>query len=108
MTDRVLSHLSLAAKAGRVKSGETGAAQAIRSGQGFLVVVASDASENTRKKFRNMAEWYEVPYAEYADRASIGHVIGKEYRSAVVITDEGLSNLICSALKNREGESRRK
>lgn len=108
MTDRVLSNLSLAAKAGKVKSGETSAAQAIRSGQAFLVVVASDASENTKKKFRNMAKWYDVPCVEYADRGSIGHVIGKEYRSAVVITDEGLSDLICRSLKNREGESRRK
>ena len=105
MTDRVLSHLSLAAKAGKVKSGETGAEQAIRAGHASLLVIASDASENTKKKFRNMAQWYRVPYVLYGDRASIGHAIGKEYRSAVVITDEGLGGLIRSALGSSQGRA---
>lgn len=52
--DKVLSYLGLAAKAGRIQSGEFSTEKSVKSGKGTLVIVASDASDNTKKKFTNM------------------------------------------------------
>ena len=59
--NKVLSLLGLATKAGKIASGEFSTEKSVKSGKGFLVLVAADASENTKKKFRNMCEFYEVP-----------------------------------------------
>ena len=49
-----LSLLGLAAKAGKVVSGEFATENAVKSGKAFLVLTAEDASNNTRKKFNDM------------------------------------------------------
>ena len=59
--NKVLSLLGLATKAGKIASGEFSTEKSVKSGKGFLVLVAADASENTKKKFRNMCEFYEGP-----------------------------------------------
>ena len=96
MRDRTLSQLSLAAKAGKALSGEAKVHQSIRDGSAYLVIVAGDASENTKKRFRNAAEYYRIPFLEYADRETLGRAIGEEFRSAAAVTDEGLAGLIRS------------
>ena len=52
--DRILSTLSLAQKAGQVKSGEFAVEKAVKEYRASLVIVAQDASENTKKKMKNI------------------------------------------------------
>ena len=42
------------------------------------MVVAAEASDNTRKKFRNMCEYYQVPFYEFGEKTELGNAIGKE------------------------------
>ena len=58
---KVLSLVSLATRAGKTASGEFCTEKEVKSGRAFLVLVADDASDNTKKKFQNMCEFYEVP-----------------------------------------------
>ena len=51
---KVLSLISLATKAGKVASGEFCTEKEIKSGNASLVMVAGDASDNTKKRFQNM------------------------------------------------------
>lgn len=48
---KVLSMLGLAAKAGKVASGEFSTEKEVKSGNACLVIVAEDASDNTKKLF---------------------------------------------------------
>ena len=59
--DNVLRMVGIATKAGKVASGEFMTENAVKSGIASLVIVAEDASENTKKKFQNMCEFYETP-----------------------------------------------
>ena len=92
--DNVLRAIGLAVRAGKVVSGEFMTENAVKSGSAALVVIAQDVSENTRKKFRNMCEFYEVPIREYADKDALGHSIGKEFRASLAVTDEGRAQAI--------------
>ena len=92
--DPVLQLLSLAQKAGSVKSGEFLTESTIKERKSHLCIVAKDASDNTRKKFGNMCEYYKVPYLEYSDKEAIGHAIGKEFRASLSVTDAGLAEQI--------------
>jgi ribosomal protein L7Ae-like RNA K-turn-binding protein len=97
--DKVLSMLGIAAKAGGVASGEFSTEKAVKDGSAYLVIVAGDASENTQKMFRNMTDFYEVPMYVYADKETLGHFIGKEFRASLAITNEGLAHSIEEKLK---------
>ena len=92
--DPVLQLLGLARKAGKLESGEFSCENAIKDGSARLCVVASDASDNTRKKFSDMCSYRRVSYMEYSDKESLGHAIGKEFRASLVVTDAGFAEQI--------------
>ena len=92
--------LGIAKKAGRVIAGTNLVTDSIRSGSvskcPHAVFLASDVSENTRKRITNCCTYYEVSlYNIPMTIAEIGDAIGKSGSvSAVGITDAGL----CDAL----------
>ncbi len=92
--DKVLQMLSLAQRAGKIASGEFQTETNVKAGKAELVILAGDASENTKKKFLDMCSFYEVPVREYSDRETLGHTIGKELRSSLCVTDFGLAEEI--------------
>lgn len=93
-TDKVLGMIGLAQRAGKVVSGEYMTEEAIRNGSAKLVVIASDVSENTRKKFSDKCTYYGVPLREHSDKESLGHGIGKQFRASLAVTDEGMAQAI--------------
>lgn len=105
--DRVLSMLSLAKKAGRTASGGFLAEEAVRSGKACLVIISTDASENTGKKFRNMCKFRGIPYVMFGEKDSLGKYTGSELKSVVAVTDPGFAGSILKMLSdidNREEE----
>lgn len=94
--DPVLQLLGIAQKSGSVKSGEFMSENTIREGKSFLCIVAEDASDNTKKHFRDTCSYHEVPYLEYSDKESLGHAIGKEFRASLCVTNEQLAEKIRS------------
>ncbi len=92
--DSVLRMVGLATKAGRADSGEFMTENAVKSGKAALVIIAGDASENTKKKFNNMCEFYQVPCRIYSTKEELGHAMGKEFRASMAVTDEGLAQAI--------------
>ena len=91
---KIFGMLGLAAKAGKVQSGEFSTEKSVKSGKAFLVIVSEEASENTKKMFRNMCTYYKVPYYEFGGKEELGHALGKEMRASLAIQDEGFSKAI--------------
>ena len=54
--DRVLSMLGLATRSRNVVSGGFATEEAVKNGKAYLVIIAENASDNTRKKYSNMCE----------------------------------------------------
>lgn len=97
---RELSLLGLAAKAGKIVSGEFATENALKAGKVFLVLVAEDASENTRKKFRDMCAYRNVPFYITGSKEVLGRAIGKEYRASLGVTDENFAVATRKKLEN--------
>ena len=95
---KALSLISLATKAGKTASGEFCTEKEVKTGMAALVIVAEDASENTKKKFQNMCEFYEVPIYFYGDKDTLGHAMGKEFRASLAVTDPGFAKGIAKHL----------
>ena len=100
MQDKVLSLLSLATKAGKTVSGEFMTENEIKSEKAKLVIIASDCSDNTKKKFEDMCAYRNIKIVHYANKEELGKYIGKEFRACVPVLDEGFAASILKQLGN--------
>lgn len=91
---KTLSFLGLAAKAGRIASGEFMTEKTVKDGRASLVLVAEDASDNTKKMFTNMCTYYKVPLYFFSRKDELGHAIGREMRASLAITDTGFAKAV--------------
>ena len=91
MTDKIYGLLGLCQRAGKCKSGEFAVEKSIKSGKAFLVIIPGDASDNTKKKFRNMTTYRSVPYQELGTKETLGHQLGRSERSSISIEDQGFA-----------------
>lgn len=92
--------LGLAERSRNLASGEVSVENAVKSGKAWLVIVPTDASDNTVKKFKNMCEYREIPFARYGTKESLGHAIGKEERSSIAVLQEGFAESILKQLEH--------
>lgn len=86
--------LGLATRSRNLVSGEFMTEKAIKEGKAYGVIVATDASDNTKENFINMCEFYNVPLVIYSTKEKLGHGIGKQMRASVAITDQGFADTI--------------
>lgn len=92
--DKALSMIGMTAKAGRLVSGEFSTEKAVKSGQAHLVIVAEDASDNTKKMFQNMCTFYKVSISFFGTKEELGHWVGKAQRASICILDEGFAKSV--------------
>lgn len=100
--NRILSLLGIAMKGRNLVSGEFQTLDAIRNGSAMLVIVAEDASGNTRKLFTDKCSFYKVPFVIYGTKEELGRAIGKDFRSSLGVCDAGLADVISRQLKESE------
>ena len=98
--NRVLGLLGLAEKAGKVQSGEFSTEKAVKSGRAYLCLVSEEASENTKKLFRNMCTYYEVPLYFWGKKEDLGAAIGREFRASVALTDTGFRDAVVKQIES--------
>lgn len=91
--------MGLAARGRNLTSGEAQVLDAIRTGEALLVVVAQDASDNTKKLFSDKCSFYEVPVKIWGDMESIGHAIGKQSRASVAILEPGFAKKLMELIE---------
>ena len=99
---KALSLISLATKAGKSASGEFCTEKEVKSGKASLVIIADDASDNTKKKFKNMCDFYHVPICFYKDKDTLGHAMGKQFRASLAILDQGFAKGIRESMDAEE------
>ena len=96
-----LSVLGLCKKAGKIKSGSYQVEEAVKSENAFLVIISEDASENTKKKYRDMCEYRQIPIYTYSTSFELGHAIGQESRAVVAVIDKKLALMVKDKLALR-------
>lgn len=100
--DKALNMIGLCMRAGKLTSGEFSCDKAIKAGTAKLIIVASDASDNTKKAFKDATNFYKVNYTEYGTKETLGACLGKELRASVAILDEGFAKSIQEKMNKTE------
>ncbi len=99
--DNILSVLGLAKAGGNLVSGGFSTEDSIRKGTAFLVIVAEDASDNTKKLFTNKCMFYGIPIVLFSNKQEIGKALGYEMRTSLAVTDEGIAKSLIKKLQDR-------
>ncbi len=88
--EKALNLLGLATRAGKMISGEELVLQSVRSKKAKLVIISTDASDNTRKKLLDKCAYYQVPCVTQFTHGELSHAIGKD-RKSCAIQDTGFA-----------------
>jgi ribosomal protein L7Ae-like RNA K-turn-binding protein len=96
---KVYNLIGIATKSGRLVSGEFSTEKAVKEHKASYVIVAEDASDNTKKMFTNMCTYYNVPINYFGNKDDLGHAMGKEFRASLAVLDKGLADAIDKQLK---------
>ncbi|MGL4344599.1 MAG: L7Ae/L30e/S12e/Gadd45 family ribosomal protein [Cellulosilyticaceae bacterium] len=97
---RIYQLLGLCQKARKLVSGEFSVKQAVLSEETHLVIVSTDASDNTKKFFHDKCSFREIPHVVWGTREELGRILGKEERVAVGILDEKLAQKMQAMIQN--------
>ena len=100
----LLTTIGLAARAGKLIFGTEQICSALKSGKKiFLIIEASDTSDNTHKRLSDRAAYYGIRKERIKeDSASLGSAVGKSPLAAVGITDEGFCVAVDKKLKQTQ------
>lgn len=103
--NKIFSLIGLATRARNAVSGEFMTEKAVKDGSASLVIVGTDASDNTKKNFSDMCTFYHVPIYFYGTKDELGHAMGKQMRASLAIVDDGLAK---SLIKHLDAEIEQK
>ena len=97
--DNVLHLLGIARKAGRVEVGEEPVGASARARQARLILVASDAADNSARRAAHFAQagkapWFRVPYT----KGELGGTVGRASCAMLALTDVGLAAALLARL----------
>ena len=101
MNNPISGLVGIAYRAGKIVSGYELSLQAIQKNKGKIVLIAKDASDNTKKTFFNKSKFYRVPIFEIETKEKLGRAIGKNSRSVLVCTDSGFAKALILRLNKK-------
>ena len=97
--DKILNMIGLAKKAGRLEVGEEPTGAAARARDARLLLLASDAAENSARRLRHFADagqclWVRLPVTKDA----LGSAVGRSSCAMCAVTDIGFATAIAKKL----------
>jgi ribosomal protein L7Ae-like RNA K-turn-binding protein len=90
----MVNNLGLAYRARKISVGTELSIEKMRQKKAVLIVLAKDASENTKKKIRDKASYYGIDVLESLTSEQLSQSIGKTNIKVIAILDEGFKNIL--------------
>jgi ribosomal protein L7Ae-like RNA K-turn-binding protein len=94
----VYQMIGFATKAGKVSAGTMAAKTSLLRKRARLLLVSSDISEKTKESLLSTCEKNQIPWVTFGDKYRLGNCVGKAYRVAITINDDGFAEAILSSL----------
>lgn len=97
--NKFYSFLGLIQKSGNMVSGYNNCIYNIKKDKCKLVIIANDATDNTRDKFISLCNSRKLPYIICGRKDEIGMSIGQSSKSVLGLKDENMSRVVLNMLK---------
>ncbi|HHZ02691.1 MAG TPA: 50S ribosomal protein L7ae [Tissierellia bacterium] len=92
--NKIYSMLGIGRKGGNITIGFDAAVSDLEKNKSYLVIIASDASEKTKKNIRYYCERYNCEYIEYGEKEILGRSLGRKVVSVLSIRDKNIAKYI--------------
>ncbi len=103
MKSNTLGVIGLAARARGITIGTNQVLESIRNKKALLVLIAGDASDNTKKSLTDKSTYYSVKFEILDITASeLGRAVGHSHSAAIAFTDANFVKAYSKSLGNQE------
>ena len=97
--DKLLNLIGLAKKAGKLEAGEEPVGAAARARHARLILIASDAADNTRRRAKHFGDAGECICLEIpASKDELGRALGRTSCAMAALTDVGFAEAVAKKL----------
>ena len=100
--EKIYSFLGLATSAGKIVSGDDSTLADLKKGKVNLVIVADDASDNTKKLYKDKSSYRSIPYVYFSTKLQLGLAIGKAPRAVIGIKDKNFADKISELMETQK------
>ncbi len=87
---KIYQLIGICQKARKLVSGEFACKKAVLDNSACLIIVAHDASENTKKLFRDKCSYRSIKCLVWSEKEKLGNILGKDQRAVIAILDQKL------------------
>ncbi|MBE6021773.1 MAG: 50S ribosomal protein L7ae [Cellulosilyticum sp.] len=101
MENRIYQMIALSQKARGLVAGEFACKKAVLEKTAKLVIVATDASNNTKKLFGDKSSYRQIPCVEWGTKEKLGNILGKEPRAVIAIVDTNFAAKISQMMSEQ-------
>lgn len=88
---KIYSWFGLARRAGFLVSGDDTTIKEVKKKNLYLVILAEDASDNTKKLFEDKCSFRNIDCYHFGNKVEIGGAIGKSPRAVLGIKDKNMA-----------------
>jgi ribosomal protein L7Ae-like RNA K-turn-binding protein len=99
---KVYGLLGMAARAGKISSGTMAAKSSMISRRACLLVISNDIAPASRDSLMSACQRAKIPWVEVGDKYELGNAVGKAYRVALTVNDEGIAGALIKRIKEAE------
>lgn len=92
--NKIYSMLGIAKKGSKISIGFDVTSLDIRDKKSQLVLIASDASDKTKKNIKFFCDKYEVKYIEYGEKEILGKSLGRKVVSVLSVNDTNIASYL--------------
>ena len=102
INNKVCGLIGLATRAGKVVFGTEAVLKEIERNKVKLIIIATDASERTKMKFKNISSDKNIPIMEYLKTDEVSKAIGKDNKAIIGLKDINFSKQIIKIINGGE------
>ena len=103
--NKFFNFLGLAKRSGNLIEGYSKCDEQRNRPSFYLVILSDDASNSTKKKFRNHCAEKGIPLIEGFSKEQLGNPIGREELKVLAEVDKNMAEKLISLYQNEEGRN---
>lgn len=92
--NKIYSMLGIARKGGKISIGYDVTCLDVKDKKSNLVLIATDASEKTKKNIIFICDKYEAKYIEYGEKEILGKSLGRKVVSVLSVNDTNIASYL--------------
>lgn len=91
---KIYSMLGIARKGGNISIGFDATVSDVEKSKSILVIIASDASDKTKKNIKFICDKYNCNYIEFGEKEIIGKSLGRKVVGVLSIRDKNIASYL--------------